>query len=78
MKYGLPFVPVAALAVGLYFFLVFRKQIKVKHLNVAEIVKTESKRLGPMLLEEYLMAVILVVVIGGFSSPSPSAWAGRC
>ncbi len=66
MKYGLPFVPVAALAVGLYFFLVFRKKIKVKNLNVAEIVKTESKRLGPMLLEEYLMAGILVLVILGW------------
>lgn len=66
MKYGFPFVPVAALAVGLYFFLYFRKKIKVKNLNVAEIVKAESERLGPMLLKEYLMAGILILVILGW------------
>jgi sodium-dependent dicarboxylate transporter 2/3/5 len=66
MKYGLPFVPVAALAVGFYFFLFFRKKIKVKNLDVASIVKTESKRLGPMLRQEYLMAAILILIILGW------------
>ncbi len=66
MKYGLPFVPVAAASVGLYFYLMFNRKIKVKNLNVAEIVKKESERLGPMLLQEYLMAGILLLVILGW------------
>ena len=66
MKYGFPFVPVASLCVGLYFFLMFRKRIKVKKLDVAKIVKRESSRLGPMVLDEYLMAVTLLGIILGW------------
>lgn len=66
MKYGLPFVPVMALVVGLYFFLVFRKKIKVKDINIARIVTKESERLGPMLRSEYFMAAILILVVLGW------------
>jgi len=66
MTYGLPFVPVMALTIGLYFYFMFRNKIKVKNINIAETVKNESKRLGPMLRSEYLMAVILALVILGW------------
>lgn len=66
MMYGLPFVPVMALTIGTYFYFMFRKKIKVKDINIAETVKKESKRLGPMLKNEYLMAVILGLVILGW------------
>ncbi|MBW2527241.1 MAG: anion permease, partial [Deltaproteobacteria bacterium] len=66
VKYGLPFVPVAALAVGLYFLVVFRSRIKTTQVNIAAVVKEESRRLGPMLRNEYLMAGILLLVIAGW------------
>ncbi len=66
VKYGLPFVPVMALTIGLYFFLVMHRHFKVKQLNIAEIARKESQRLGPMLLNEYLMAGILLLVVVGW------------
>ncbi len=66
VMYGLPFVPVMAVVIGLYFYFVLVRQIKVKDVNVAKIVKQESKRLGPMVGKEYLMAGILGVVILGW------------
>lgn len=66
MKYGFPFVPVAALVVALYFYLTVYRRIKVKKVNVAETVRKESERLGPMLPSEYMMATILILVILGW------------
>lgn len=66
MKYGFPFVPVAALVIAAYFYIVFRNKIQVKNLNIAAIVKQESKRLGPMLRNEYIMAVILFLIVLGW------------
>ena len=66
MKYGMPFVPIMALVVGLYFFVVFRKKIKVKGINISKIVTKESERLGPMLRDEYFMAAILILIILGW------------
>lgn len=64
MKYGLPFVPVAALAVGLYFYLVFRTRIPVRQLDVAAIARNSSERLGPMNRDEYVTAATFLLVIG--------------
>ena len=63
MKYGLPFVPVAGLAVGLYFFLVFRGRISVRSLDVARIARESSQRLGPMNRDEYVTAAVSVLVV---------------
>ncbi len=66
VMYGLPFVPVMALVIGLYFYLFIARKVKVKNINIAEIVKAESRRLGPMVRKEYLMAAVLIVVILGW------------
>ena len=63
MLYGLPYVPVMALVIGVYFFLVFRRKIKVKDLNVAAHVRAASARIGPMNRNEYITAVVLVLLI---------------
>jgi sodium-dependent dicarboxylate transporter 2/3/5 len=61
--YGLPFVPVMAIVIGGYFYIVFRSRIKVKKLNIAEIVQEASSRIGPMNRNEYITAVALIGVI---------------
>ena len=63
MRYGMPFVPVATLAVALYFFVVFRRRIGVKKLNAAAIVRRESERIGPMTRDEYVAGAVLLGVI---------------
>ena len=52
-----------ALVIAAYFFLRFRRSIKVKDLNVASIVKKESERIGGMNRAEYITAAVLVGVI---------------
>lgn len=63
MRYGLPFVPVAALSVGAYFFLAFRRRLKVRSLDVAAVVRRESERIGPMTRDEYVSAAVLLGVV---------------
>lgn len=63
VQYGLPFVPVMALVIAAYFFIVFRKKLKVKSLDVSSIVKQSSKRIGPMNQKEYITAAILIGLI---------------
>jgi sodium-dependent dicarboxylate transporter 2/3/5 len=63
MKYGLPFVPVAGLAVGLYFYLVFRVRIRVASLNAAKIAQESSRRLGPMNRDEHITAGVCLLVV---------------
>lgn len=63
VMYGLPFVPVAAVAVGLYFYLWGRNKIKIKSLNVAAAVRRESDKIGKMTMDEYKTAVVLVILI---------------
>ena len=63
VKYGLPFVPVMAVVIGTYFFIVFRGRLKVKDVNVSSMVHQASKRIGPMNKNEYITAVVLVGLI---------------
>jgi len=63
MKYGMPFVPVAGLTVGLYFFVVFRGRIKVRSLDIARIARDSSERLGPMNRDEYVTAGVSLLVV---------------
>jgi len=64
MKYGMPFVPVAGLMVGLYFFLVFRGKISGTNLDVSAIARQSSKNLGPMNRDEYVVAGVSLLVVG--------------
>jgi sodium-dependent dicarboxylate transporter 2/3/5 len=61
--YGLPFVPVMALVAGLYFYLVFRKRILVKDLNISSVVRQSADRIGPMNSKEIRTAVALGLLV---------------
>jgi len=61
--YGLPFVPVMALVIGLYFFLMFRRKLTVKKLDVSTMVRHASQKIGPMNKNEYITAILLVVLV---------------
>ncbi len=63
VRYGLPFVPVAALAVATYFFFAFRKKIKIKKIEISNLVRQASESIGPMNREEYITAAVLIGVI---------------
>ncbi|MBS1262228.1 MAG: Sodium-dependent dicarboxylate transporter SdcS [Calditrichaeota bacterium] len=61
--YGMPLVPVMSLVVAAYFFLFFRKKIRVKELNAARIVAASSRRIGPITRDEIVTAIVLLAVI---------------
>jgi len=63
VQYGLPFVPVMALVIGLYFFIMFSRKIKVKKLNVSSLVRQASEKIGPMNKNEYITATVLIGLI---------------
>jgi len=63
VQYGLPFVPVMALVIAAYFFIVFRRKLKVKELNVSSLVRQAAEKIGPMNKNEYIMALALVLLI---------------
>ncbi|MCP4685447.1 MAG: response regulator [bacterium] len=63
MTYGMPFVPVMALAIAAYFYLRFRSKLKVKSLDVSAIVRQAADQIGPMNRNEYITAAVLVGVI---------------
>ncbi len=63
VKYGLPFVPVMALTIGAYFYLVVRPRLKVKTLDVASIVRQANQKIGPMNRDEYITAAALVALV---------------
>ena len=67
---GMPFVPLAALAVAGYFLIVFRKKIRCAKVNVAAEVYRESEKIGKMTPDEYKAAFVLILLIlmwGAFS-----------
>jgi sodium-dependent dicarboxylate transporter 2/3/5 len=70
VMYGLPCVPVMAVAISAYFFLVFRRKIQVKNLNVAAAVRRESEKIGKMTRNEYRTAAVLVLLIVLWSTVS--------
>jgi sodium-dependent dicarboxylate transporter 2/3/5 len=63
VQYGLPFVPVMALVIAAYFYIVFRRKIAVKQLNISSMVHQASEKIGPMNAKEYITAASLVVLI---------------
>lgn len=62
MKYGMPFVPVGALVVGVYLYFMFNKKINIR-ISPRERVREEAKVLGKFGGKEARMAFILLVVI---------------
>ena len=64
VKYGLPFVPVCAICIAGYFYLVFRKKLLVKNLNLIGEIKKETAKIGKMTKQEYVTAAILVILVG--------------
>lgn len=63
VKYGLPFVPVMAVVIGIYFYFVFFRKIHVRELNVSAIVTQASRKIGPMNQNEYITSAILLLLI---------------
>jgi sodium-dependent dicarboxylate transporter 2/3/5 len=63
VMYGLPFVPVMALVIATYFYLVFRKKLQVGNLNVSTLVRHASEKIGPMNTKEYVTAVVLAILV---------------
>jgi sodium-dependent dicarboxylate transporter 2/3/5 len=63
VKYGLPFVPVCALVIAGYFYLAFRNKLKVKNLDLISEIRKETQKIGKMTKQEYITAVILVILI---------------
>jgi sodium-dependent dicarboxylate transporter 2/3/5 len=61
--YGLPLVPVMAVAVGLYFLLTVRRKVEVSQLNVAAEVRRAAEKIGPMTRAEWITAGVLVLVV---------------
>ena len=72
VKMGLPFVPVMALVIATYFFLAFRKKLKVQSVNIAAEVKRESDKIGKMTPDEYKAAGVLILLIILWSTLSGS------
>ena len=63
VKYGLPFVPVMALVIATYFYVVFAGRVKIKDVNVAALVRKESEKIGKMTRDEYWTGGVLVLLI---------------
>jgi len=63
VMYGLPFVPIMALVIALYFFIVFRRKLQVTDLNISSLVRQASEKIGPMNKNEYLTAGALILLI---------------
>jgi solute carrier family 13 (sodium-dependent dicarboxylate transporter), member 2/3/5 len=60
---GLPFVPVMALTIAVYFLVALRKKIQCAKINVAAQVRYESEKIGKMTPDEYKAAVVLILLI---------------
>lgn len=63
VAYGIPFVPVMALVIALYFWLVVARKRKVPKVDVASMVSKESKKLGRMTWKEWATLAVLLLVV---------------
>ena len=70
VMYGLPAVPVLALVIAGYFFLVFRRKIRVKEINIAAEIHRESQKIGKMTGKEYRTAAVLILLVVLWSTVS--------
>ncbi len=63
VAYGMPLVPVTAIAIGLYFLLFVRRHIQTKNVNVAAEIRRAAEKIGPVTRNEIITGAILVMVI---------------
>jgi len=63
MKYGMPFVPLMAVAIGAYMYIRCKPKFQVKDMNPSEVVKAEVARMPKFGGKEAMMAVILVCLV---------------
>ena len=63
MLIAMPYVVFVSLGVGAFMYLIVRRKVKVPEMNLAELLKGESSRNGPMTRQEGLMGIILLSVI---------------
>ena len=70
VMYGLPFVPVMALIVGMYWYFWGRNKVIAKDINISAAVQRESDKIGKMTTDEYKTAVVLVLLIIAWSALS--------
>ena len=68
VKMGLPFVPVMAAVIALYFLIVLKKKIKIGNVDIAAQVRRESEKIGKMTRDEYKAAVVLILLIALWSA----------
>jgi sodium-dependent dicarboxylate transporter 2/3/5 len=66
MKYGLPFVPVMAVVIGAYMYIMLKKKFKVTDINPSEIVRSEVKKMPRFGGKEAMMAVILTLLVSAW------------
>ncbi len=66
MKYGMPFVPIVALAIGAYMYIRCKPRFQVASVNPSEIVKAEVARMPKFAGKEAIMTVILVVLVAAW------------
>ena len=66
MKYGMPFVPVMGVMIGLYMYIRCKPGFKVKGINPSEIVKAEVAKMPKFGGKEAAMAIILVVLVAAW------------
>ncbi len=63
MMYGLPVVPVLALAMGAYMYLVCGRRIKASNVNIAGVMKEAVEGIGPLRGKELRMAVLFAALV---------------
>ena len=66
MKYGMPFVPVMAMVIGGYMYVVCKSRFKVKDVDPGEVVRSEVARMPRFAGKEAAMAVILVGLVAAW------------
>ena len=66
MRFGLPFVPVAALALGLYLLLAFGRRLPRGGIDAAGVARRENERLGPLTGHEKATAAVALLVVAGW------------
>jgi sodium-dependent dicarboxylate transporter 2/3/5 len=66
MKYGMPFVPLMAIVIGAYMYLLLKPRFQVKDVNPSEIVRAEVARMPKFGGKEAMMSVILIVLVAAW------------
>lgn len=63
MMMGMPFVPVMALVIATYFYLAVGRKSQLRNLDIAAMVRRESKKLGKMTRQEWITLAVFACVV---------------